>query len=114
MTLGYVCARKLVGDDDVLNGPVDRVRDQVLAIDDVTWNALQRAGLVEELSLLAVGLIDRHEDGAIEPRALERMIGVIEERAAYVDDALADFLASLRELALDALDRSVPLVFKIE
>ena len=114
MNLGYVLASKTVGDAAMLNGPVDPSRTQALPIDDIVWAELERTGLVEDFSVLAVGLVGRHEDGAIEGRDLERLVSIIENKAAYVDDSLADFLASLRELALAALERGVPLSFKME
>lgn len=113
MNLGYVLASKATH-HGMPNGPVDPSRFDALPIDLALWSELERSGLVEELSLLAVGLVDRHEDGAVLARDLERMIAVIETKAAYVDDPLADFLASLHELALDARERGVPLIFAID
>lgn len=112
--VGHVVASKVLGDDSVTNAPIDVSRSHALPIHAPVWNALAACGLVEDFSVLAVGVINRHEDGAIEARDLERFIAIIENKAAYVDDSLADFLSALRDLALYALDRSVPLVFKIE
>ena len=114
MDIGYVLASKIVGDDGVLNGPVDPSRYQSLAIDDVVWAELLKSGLAEDFSVLATGVVDRHEDGAIEAGHIETLVTLIESKVAYVDDPLAEFLASLRELALDALDRGVPVIFKLE
>lgn len=114
MTLGYVLASRVVGDERMLNGPIDTNRYETISIDAAVWSALSESGLAEDFSTIAVGIIDRHEDGAIAVHDLERLIATIENKAAYVDEDLAFFLADLRDLALFALDRSVPVLFTLE
>jgi hypothetical protein len=113
-TLGYVLCSKVVGDERMLNGPIDSSRYEAICIEDNVWSALSESGLAEDFSVLAVGIIDRHEDGAIAVHDLERLIGAIENKAAYVDEELAFFLADLRDLAIFALDRNVPVLFTLE
>ena len=113
-TLGYVLCSRVVGDERMLNGPVDSDRYETICIEESVWGALVESGLAEDFSVLAAGIIDRHEDGAIAVHDLERLIGAIENKAAYVDEELAFFLADLRDLAIFALDRSVPILFTLE
>jgi hypothetical protein len=112
--LGFVLCSKVVGDERMLNGPVDAHLYETIGIDAQVWSALTESGLAEDFSVLAVGIIDRHEDGAIAVHDLERLIGAIENKAAYVDEELAYFLADLRDLAIFALDRNVPVLFTLE
>lgn len=114
MTLGYILASKVVGDEHMLDGPFDATRYETIGIEESVWAALTESGLAEDFSILAAGIVDRHEDGAIAVHDLERLISAIEDKAAYVDEELAYFLADLRDLALYALDRSVPVLFTIE
>ena len=114
MTVGYVLASKVVGDERMLDGAFDANRYEAIGIEEAVWSALTESGLAEDFSVLAVGIVDRHEDGAIAVHDLERLISAIENKAAYVEEDLAVFLADLRDLALYALDRSVPVLFAIE
>ena len=114
MIVGHVLCSRVLGDARPPVGEVRADRYEALAIEGRAWTELVASGLADELSALAAGLVDRHEDGTIEVDALEALIDVIEREAAYADDALAELLAALRELAFDALDRGVPLHFRID
>jgi hypothetical protein len=112
--IGHVIAAKQPGDDEMPNGPIDFARFSAIEIEEAIWNELEKEGIAEDMSLLATGFINRAEEGAIEAKAMDKFIALIESKAPYVSDALGEWLRKVRDMALAARKRNVPVLFFVE
>src|SRR5688572_30065816 len=95
--IGHVIAAKQAGDDEMPSLPVDRARYHAIEIEEEIWSELEKTGIAEDMSLLATGFINRAEEGAIEPPALEKLVALLESKAPYVSEELGAWLRAVRE-----------------
>ena len=113
-TIGHVVTARIAGDIEMPNGPIDPRRFKTLGIDEDVWRALEEDGLAAQMSLLATGFVNRHEDGAIEEPHLEMFIQLIEGKIGAAQEPLSAWLRAVRDLAVEARTRRVPVLFYVD
>jgi hypothetical protein len=111
-TIGHAFVQRAGVPAGLTPTPGDHAHFESLPIPLAIWQSLGQR-LLDHLSELSGGEIEREETFSFEPAHLNAMIAVIEAEAITAAPALRDGLSALAALARRAADRHVAVVFVI-
>ena len=109
-TIGHAFVRRDGTPAGLTPTPGDDAHFETLLVPLAVWRSLGQR-LLDHLSELSEGEIEREETFSFEPTHLNAMIAVIEAEAVTAAPELRDWLSALAMLARRAADRHVSVVF---